>query len=158
MRAELLHCRPLPWRWAAADCASPYCTVQHWPLECWSRGICFMRLSRIWTTSSKLGLLSGLGSQHLVTIFFSVCTDGYTSESHAACPNSTGSLCLLHMFPVAGHARLQISEGQLLKTWVREKPARGTLPAGQVSNDWAGLASMHHCLLLLVPVRPLLQS
>ena len=63
-----------------------YCRLQHCPLECASRGICLIRLSRITTTSSKLGRLSGLGSQHLVTIFFSVCTSQCQHRSHFASP------------------------------------------------------------------------
>ena len=73
----LLH-RPRPGR--------GYCRLQHCPLECASRGICLIRLSRITTTSSKLGRLSGLGSQHLVTIFFSVCTRQCKHRSRFASP------------------------------------------------------------------------
>ena len=65
-----------------------YWRLQHCPLECASRGICLMRLSRITTTSSKLGRLSGLGSQHRVTIFFSVCTRQCQCRSHSASPCS----------------------------------------------------------------------
>lgn len=57
-----------------------YWRLQHALDEALSRGIVFMSLSRMSTTSSKIGRRSGLGSQQRVTSFLNVCVPSTNSK------------------------------------------------------------------------------
>ncbi len=73
--------------------ALPYWRLQHAPDDAFSRGIVFMRPSSIFTTSSKFGRLSGFGSQHLVTIFFSVCAHTPQTIRHTSPSSQLKTSC-----------------------------------------------------------------
>jgi len=77
-----------------------YWRLQHVLDEALSRGIVFMSLSKMSTTSSKFGRRSGLGSQHRVTSFLNVCVPGTKSRYKLL-----SSICF--EYSSAAHSQLQ---------------------------------------------------